>query len=99
MSIDKDEVERIAGLARLSLTPEELARYAGELQRIVEYVTQIQECDTEGVSAEIDPAQTENVLRDDAPVPSLKREDVLKNAPDTDGKHFRVPPVLPSTEN
>jgi aspartyl-tRNA(Asn)/glutamyl-tRNA(Gln) amidotransferase subunit C len=99
MSIDPRETERIAGLARLALSKEEVARFSGDLTRIVEYVAQIQGCDTEGVSAEIDPGQTENVLRDDVPVPSLPHEEALKNAPDTDGLHFRVPPVLPSTEH
>lgn len=99
MAVDRDEVERIARLARLSLTTEELTRFEHELNNILEYVSQIQQADTDGVSAELDPDRHKNVLREDVIQPSLPREEVLKNAPDTDGAHFRVPPVLPSTEH
>jgi aspartyl-tRNA(Asn)/glutamyl-tRNA(Gln) amidotransferase subunit C len=96
--IDQAEVERVAALARLALDAEEVERLTGELRRIVEYVAQIQECDVRGVSAELDPEQTANVLRDDVVQPSLPPKEALKNAPDTDGASFRVPAVLPSNK-
>ena len=99
MSIDRSEVERIAELARLALSREEAQRLAHDLRRIVEYIGQIRECDTTGVSAELDPEQIGNVLREDIPRASLPREEALKNAPDTDGVFFRVPPVLPTTDH
>jgi aspartyl-tRNA(Asn)/glutamyl-tRNA(Gln) amidotransferase subunit C len=99
MAVDSEEVERIARLARLALTAEELERFEHELNHILEYIGQIQRANTGGVSAELDPGRHENVFRDDVVQPSLPREEVLKNAPDTDGAHFRVPPVLPSTEH
>lgn len=99
MAVDREEVERIARLARLALTAEELERFEHDLNHILEYVGQIQRADTEGLSIELDPERHENVFRDDIVRPSLPRDEVLKNAPDTDGAHFRVPPVLPSTEH
>jgi aspartyl-tRNA(Asn)/glutamyl-tRNA(Gln) amidotransferase subunit C len=99
MAVSREEVERIARLARLSLTQEELVRFEHELNQILEYVGQVQQAETSGVSAELDPERHENVLREDVVRPSLPRDEALKNAPDTDGVHFRVPPVLPSTEH
>jgi len=99
MSIDRAEVERIAELARLALNADEVQRLSADLSRILEYVAQISACDVEGVSAELDPDQVENVLREDKVEPSLPRAEALKNAPDTDGVHFRVPAVLPTTKN
>jgi aspartyl-tRNA(Asn)/glutamyl-tRNA(Gln) amidotransferase subunit C len=95
-AIDRAEVDRIALLARLALDAEEAERLTGDLRRIVEYVAQIRTCDVEGVSAELDPDQTRNVLREDEVQPSLPQKEALKNAPDTDGSSFRVPAVLPT---
>ena len=95
MAIDKGEVERIAKLARVALTPEEINRLQGDLENILHYVSQIQAVDTTGVSDELDPDRTENVFRKDVVKPGLTREQALQNAPDTDGQYFRVPPMLP----
>lgn len=95
MSIEQSEVEKVALLARLALSPEEVARFSADLSRIVTYVAQIRECDVDGVSAELDPDRVANVLRADVVQPSLPRDLALENAPDTDGAHFRVPAVLP----
>lgn len=99
MAVDKREVRKIAGLARLALSPEEIDRIEVDLNNILDHIDQIQAAPTDGVSEEIDPAAVGNVFRADEPGPSLDREEALKNAPDSDGAYFRVPPVLPSTEH
>ena len=99
MTVNRADVERIAKLARLSLSADEITAIENDLRAILTYVDQIQTVDVEGVSAELDPVRTENVMRDDTVRPSLPQGAALKNAPDTDGAHFRVPPVLPSAEH
>ena len=95
MTIDRSDVERVARLARLALSNEEISRYRGDLEAILDYVGQIQSTDTQGVSDDLNPDRTENVFREDEVRPSLTRDEALSNAPDTDGQHFRVPLMLP----
>ena len=99
MTVDREEVLRIAKLARLALTPAEIDRFGQDLGKILEYVAQIQTVDTTNASTELDPDRTDNVFREDSVQESLPREKALQNAPDTDGTYFRVPPVLPTREH
>ena len=99
MNVDRQEVLRIARLARLALTDEEIERIGDDLGKILEYVAQIQAVPVEGVSTELDPERRHTTLREDEVRPGLSREQALENAPDTDGTAFRVPPVLPSAEH
>ena len=99
MPVEEDEVRRIARLARLALKPEEVTQFAADLSQILDYVAQIQSVDTKDVPAELYPEHTETVLREDEVKPCLTREQALQNAPDTDGVHFRVPPVLPGGDS
>lgn len=95
MAIDSDEVRRIAKLAALALTDEEIERYRGDLEAILAYVGQIQQVDAGDASSDLDPDRTDNALREDTVRPGLTREQALANAPDTDGQNFRVPPAIP----
>jgi len=99
MTVEREEVLRIARLARLALTPAEIDRFGQDLGKILEYVAQIQTVDTTNASSDLDPDRTENVFREDRVQESLPREKALQNAPDTDGTYFRVPPVLPTREH
>ena len=89
-----DVVEHVARLARLSLTDEEKARFARELQEILSYAETIQALDTDGVEPMSHAAAVE-VFRDDVPEPSLPRERVLDEAPDASEGLFRVPRIVP----
>lgn len=90
------DVERIATLARLELTPDETARFAQQLTAILTYADQVQQVDTSAVAG---PAATAGArMRDDAPAPSLDRDVILSQAPAADraGGLFRVPRVIGS---
>jgi aspartyl-tRNA(Asn)/glutamyl-tRNA(Gln) amidotransferase subunit C len=89
--IDRDQVLHVAKLARLRLDDAELERMAGELSVILEHVERVNELDLDEVEATSHVVELENVLRPDEPRPSLPRERVLEQAPDTDGAGFRVP--------
>ena len=95
--ISRDEAARIAALARLDLTGEELDRAARELTSILALVEEVAAVDISGV--ELDTAMAAAAaLRDDVPVPSLAADETFANAPDADREAglFRVPRVLGS---
>lgn len=89
--IDREQVLHVARLARLSLSEEEVERMTGELSTILDHIEKISELDLDDVQPTSHVVELENVLRADEPRPSLPREQVLAEAPDTDGVGFRVP--------
>jgi aspartyl-tRNA(Asn)/glutamyl-tRNA(Gln) amidotransferase subunit C len=108
-TLSRADVERIAALARLELTPDEVTLFAGQLTAILAYADQVQQVDTSGpptvASAKvgIDAAAMPTfglakVGRDDVPAPSLDRDRVLSQAPAADAPAgiFKVPRVLGS---
>jgi aspartyl-tRNA(Asn)/glutamyl-tRNA(Gln) amidotransferase subunit C len=97
-TIDEKTVRHIANLARLSVTDEEVARYAAQLSKILDYARQLDEADTNGVPPTAHPLPINNVLRDDLPHASWPREKALANAPDPHDGFFRVPKVLDQEE-
>jgi aspartyl-tRNA(Asn)/glutamyl-tRNA(Gln) amidotransferase subunit C len=94
MTLTLEEVEHIAGLARLKLTDEEKARYREQLSAILDYAARLQSLDTSGIPPTSSVLPPRTVLRADEPKPGLTREELLANAPDTAEGQFRVPPVL-----
>ena len=91
MAISRDEVLHVARLARLALTDEEVERLTGELDAILDAVGVVSELELADVPPTSHPLDLVNVWDEDVPRPSLPLEDVLANAPDADGAHFRVP--------
>jgi aspartyl-tRNA(Asn)/glutamyl-tRNA(Gln) amidotransferase subunit C len=93
-TISRDEVARVAGLARIDLTPAELDRLAGELDVIVQSVARVSEVATPDVPPTSHPLAMTNVFRADVPEPSLPVEDVLAGAPAAEQGRFLVPQIL-----
>ena len=89
--IDREQVLHVARLARLRLSDEEIETMTGELSKVLDHIEKISELDLDGVEPTSHVVELENVLRDDVPRPSLPRETVLEQAPDSDGSGFRVP--------
>jgi aspartyl-tRNA(Asn)/glutamyl-tRNA(Gln) amidotransferase subunit C len=96
MSLSIEDVAKVALLARLRLSQEELATFTTQLNTIVDYVAQLQELDTAGVEPLAHGVEVRNVFRDDVRGPSLEREKALANAPKKDHVGFLVPAVLES---
>ena len=94
MAITVAEVERVALLARLRLSPAEVEGMTSELARVVAYVDQLAQVDTEGVEPMVHAVELTNVLRDDVVTASLDRDTALGNAPTRNEVGFLVPPVL-----
>jgi aspartyl-tRNA(Asn)/glutamyl-tRNA(Gln) amidotransferase subunit C len=91
--VTPETVEHVARLAQLSLTAEERATFARQLDDVLAYAESIQTLDTAGVEPMSHVAGA-GLLREDRPQPSLDRETVLSQAPDPDHGLFRVPRVL-----
>ena len=91
MAISPDEVVHVARLARLALTEEELDRFAGQLDAILDAVGKVAELDLSGVEPPRHPLALANVWAEDEPRPCLSVEEALANAPEAEDGAFRVP--------
>jgi len=96
MSIARQEVLKIAHLARLDLNDDEVESLARDLTTIVDYVRQLQAIDTRNVEPFSHAVDLNNVFRDDEPVESLSQDAALANAPARQGSFYRVPGVFDS---
>jgi aspartyl-tRNA(Asn)/glutamyl-tRNA(Gln) amidotransferase subunit C len=94
MSLTLEEVKYIANLARLQLDEIEEKSFRGQLSAILDYAARLQDLDTAGIPPTTSVLKSQSVLRDDEPRPSLTREEVFRNAPETENGQFRVPLVL-----
>jgi aspartyl-tRNA(Asn)/glutamyl-tRNA(Gln) amidotransferase subunit C len=94
MTLTLQEVEHIANLARLELSPAELALYREQLSAILDHFSQLQQLDTGGVLPYSEARRESMSLRPDQARPGLSTEALLRNAPATEDNQFRVPPVL-----
>ncbi len=92
--VPKELVLKVARLARIRLTDDEVAVFARQLGDILHYVEILSGVDTEGVEPMAHAADLTDVFRDDEPKPSLPREQALANAPKTDGEYFLVPQII-----
>ncbi|APX32258.1 asparaginyl/glutamyl-tRNA amidotransferase subunit C [Brachybacterium sp. P6-10-X1] len=93
-SIGRDDVARLADLARIQLTEEETARFAGEFDSIMDAVASVSEVATEDVPATSHPIAMTNVLREDVVETTLTQEQALAGAPDAQDGRFAVPQIL-----
>lgn len=96
--LSREEVLNVAHLARLELKEEEVDRFTGQLGKILEYASDIDELSLDGVEPTHHVIPLHNVLRDDVVKPSSKIEDVLRNAPDPLGDYFCVPRILDESD-
>jgi len=94
MSISRDEVEKVALLARLALSQAELDTMTVQLSEILGYVDLLSEVNTDRVEPMAHALDVADVFRDDCVAPSLPREEALANAPARDDECYRVPAVL-----
>ena len=92
--ISRADVAHVARLARLDLTEDELERFTGQLGDVLEHAADIAALDIADVPPTAHPLPLVNVLREDSPVPSLDRDEVLAQAPAAEDRRFRVPRIL-----
>jgi aspartyl-tRNA(Asn)/glutamyl-tRNA(Gln) amidotransferase subunit C len=97
--ITSSQVRHVAKLARLALDEQHIHKYTGQLESILEYIAKIDQINLSAIEPMAHTLPLSNVFRDDVAAPSLPPEDVLKNAPDTNGPFFKVPKIIGNDED
>lgn len=90
----KMDIEKVAKLARLSLSEEEKKTFGDQLEQILSYMEQLNRLDTTGVEPTTHAIPIVNVFREDEIKPSFPREEVLGISPDQEDDHFKVPRII-----
>ncbi len=93
-SLTRDDVAKVARLARLRLTDSELEMFTGQLAQILDHADDLAALDLGNVAPTAHPFGLINVLRPDVVEASLDRGDILAEAPDADQGRFAVPRIV-----
>jgi aspartyl-tRNA(Asn)/glutamyl-tRNA(Gln) amidotransferase subunit C len=94
VELSHDEVRKIAELAKLELTDDEVALYAGQLSNVLQYFQRLQQVDTSHIPPTASVLPLKNVFRPDIPAAPLSPEEVVANAADAQDFQFRVNAVF-----
>ena len=94
MTINSQEVEYVAHLARLEISDKEKEKLTSQLNDILLYIDKLNELDTAGVEPMSHAMAVTNAFREDQIVDSIGTEKTLANAPDARGEFFRVPKII-----
>ena len=94
MTIDRNHILKLANLANLELSEEEVDTYILDVNKILRLFEKIEDIDTEGIKPLSNVLEQFSDSRDDTPENTIDRDVVLKNAPDTDGVYYQVPPTI-----
>jgi aspartyl-tRNA(Asn)/glutamyl-tRNA(Gln) amidotransferase subunit C len=95
MAVDIKTVDEIAHLARLEFSDAEKDGILKDLNRMLDFVDQLNALDTEGVEPLVYMTDERNVLRPDVPAEMVSQQEALKNAPRRDSDYFKAPKVIP----
>ena len=94
MKITREEVQRVALLARLRLTPQEESQLTEQLDHILVYMEKLAELDTSNVEPFSHAVGAVNAVREDTVTNRPNAEALLANAPDRDATYFKVPKII-----
>ena len=92
--ISSDEVKKVAQLARLELNESEINQHAEQLEKILEYIKQLEKINTEDVPCTTRAIEVVNVLRKDENKNYENSEEILDLAPSRENKFFKVPKII-----
>ena len=91
--VSQEEVKKIAGLSRLSLSKEELVKHTGDMNNILDYMDLLNEVDTDNMEL-VNVHDMKSPLRDDKFEESLSKDSVIENSPESSEDYIKVPIVL-----
>ena len=94
MSISREDVRKVALLARLELSEAEIDLVTTQMGDILDYMNLLGQLDTENVEPMAHALDAGDVFRDDTPRPGIDRAGALENAPRADGECYLVPAVF-----
>jgi len=92
--IKKDDVDYLGDLARISLNEQEKEKICSDLEKILNYVSQLEKLDTEDVEPTYHSHPVKNVFRKDIVEKHLSNDEILKNAPERKSDFFKVPKII-----
>ena len=92
--ITREEVKKVAHLARLELNEDEINNHAEQLEKILEYIKQLEKIDTNDVQSTTRAIEVMNVFRKDEKKYSDCTEELLELGPSREDKYFKVPKIL-----
>ena len=92
--ITSDDVRKVSKLARLDITDESIEIYSKQLEKILDYIAQLEQIDTNNVPPTTRAVEVLNVFREDLIEVSDIREDILNLSPQREGEFYRVPKIL-----
>ncbi len=92
--ITADEVRKVANLARIALEDDHVQLYTNQLEKILEYIAQLEKIDTSSVPPTARAVEVVNITRPDEVINSNNRDQILELSPQREGDFFRVPKIL-----
>ena len=92
--ISSDEVKKVAQLARLELNESEIKHHAGQLEKILDYINQLEKINTENTPCTTRAIEVINVFRKDEKIDYEDSEELLDLAPSRENKFFKVPKII-----
>jgi len=92
--INKEEVKKVAQLARLELNENEINKHAEQLEKILEYIKQLELIDTENIPCTTRAIEVTNVFRKDEKKNYDDVEEILELSPSREDKFFKVPKIM-----
>jgi aspartyl-tRNA(Asn)/glutamyl-tRNA(Gln) amidotransferase subunit C len=97
-ALSREDIAHLARLARLAVTDEELDRFAGQLDAVLDAVARVGKADVADVPPTTHAVPMTNVMRPDVVTPSLPRAVILAEAPAAEDDRFQVPRILGEEE-
>ena len=94
--ITEDQVKKVAELARLKLNNNEVKHHAKQIEKILDYINQLEKIDTNGVPSTTRAIEVINVLRSDINNKFENRDELLNLAPAKENDFFKVPKIIKS---
>ena len=92
--ISKEEVSKVAKLAKLKLNEEQIDNHATQIEKILEYINQLEKIDTDNVPCTTRAIEVINNFRSDANIKYENREEILNLAPSREDDFFKVPKII-----
>ena len=92
--VNKEEIKHIADLSMLNLSEDEIQKFTAHMQDIVEFANKVNSLETEGVTESAFALDTFNVFRKDEVRDSFDREELLQNAPSSNGEAYSLPSMM-----
>jgi len=94
MEVNQELIKKVASVARLKLTGNEMTRFVPQLKEILEYFSELSKVNTEGIKPSFHPIDLKNKLREDNPKLAISNKDALKNSTSNSDGYFKGPKAV-----